>query len=42
MELNWVAYNRSNSGLPHDWVNCITIDNMDKKWIGTFGGMACI
>jgi len=35
---NTTCYDRANSGLPHDVVNSIAIDNNGMKWIGTYGG----
>ncbi|MBW6461346.1 MAG: hypothetical protein K0B08_12310 [Bacteroidales bacterium] len=38
---NTTFYNNANSGLPHNWVQEITIDANGTKWIGTWsGGMA--
>ena len=41
---NWTVYNRSNSGLPDNWVQALAIDGSDI-WIGTgtywcYGGLA--
>jgi len=36
--LNWTVYDTLNSGLPTEDISCITIDNSDTKWIGTYGG----
>jgi hypothetical protein len=33
-----VVYDKTNSGLPYNYISCITIDKDNKKWIGTFGG----
>ena len=33
--VNWTFYNESNSGLPNNKINCIVIDNLGIKWIGT-------
>ncbi len=38
--VNWIIYNRNNSGLPCDSVNTITIDGQGNKWIGTERGLA--
>lgn len=38
----WVSYSVTNSSLPNDQVNAITIDNKDVKWIGTAGGLVRI
>ncbi|GAB1442530.1 hypothetical protein MASR2M39_13660 [Ignavibacteriales bacterium] len=36
-----VYYNKSNSGLPHNFVQSIAIDQSGNKWIGTlYGGLA--
>lgn len=32
----WTNYDVSNSGLPHNWIGCITFDNNNVAWIGTF------
>ncbi len=38
---NMTFYNRSNSGLPDNWVLAIAIDGQGNKWIGTWwGGLA--
>jgi len=34
-DTDWTIYNNSNSGLRHNYVNCITIDKYGNKWIGT-------
>jgi ligand-binding sensor domain-containing protein len=31
---NFTTYNQSNSGLPNNWINTITIDGNGDKWIG--------
>lgn len=31
-------YNRSNSGLPYNFVFSIAIDESGNKWFGTYGG----
>ena len=31
-------YNKANSGLPHNGISCIAIDENNNKWIGAFGG----
>ena len=33
----WENYDVSNSDLPTNWINCITVDSENKKWIGTEG-----
>ncbi|MEJ5350849.1 MAG: two-component regulator propeller domain-containing protein [Melioribacteraceae bacterium] len=35
-----VIYNKSNSGLPSDFVSALLIDKHNKKWIGTNKGLA--
>lgn len=35
---SWTLYNVSNSGLPHNTVTDIAIDESGNKWISTFGG----
>ncbi|MDD2637074.1 MAG: T9SS type A sorting domain-containing protein [Bacteroidales bacterium] len=36
----WTHYNSANSGLPHDVMHCIAIDENDVIWIGTgYGGL---
>jgi ligand-binding sensor domain-containing protein len=35
----WVNYNTSNSGLPNNYINLITIDKFNNKWIGTEKGL---
>lgn len=32
---NWTIYSSSNSSIPFNYINTITIDNNGKKWIGT-------
>jgi len=34
----WIVYNTDNSGLPHDRVRSLAIDEQGNKWIGTDGG----
>jgi ligand-binding sensor domain-containing protein len=36
----WIVYDTTNSGLPHNWVSSVTIDDFGNKWIGTFAGLA--
>ncbi|CUT08818.1 Por secretion system C-terminal sorting domain-containing protein [Candidatus Kryptonium thompsonii] len=36
--VNWTVYNRSNSGLPNDYVHAVVIDGQGNKWVGTAGG----
>ncbi|HOZ30439.1 MAG TPA: T9SS type A sorting domain-containing protein [Bacteroidales bacterium] len=37
---DWTHYNSENSGLPHDVMHCIVIDENDIMWIGTgYGGL---
>lgn len=37
----WIVYDSSNSGLPHNIVTSIAIDDSVNKWIGThYGGLA--
>ena len=36
LRFQWTIYDVSNSGLPHDWIGCITFDNNNIAWIGTF------
>jgi len=31
---NWMVYNRSNSGLPYDYILCLAKDSKDVIWIG--------
>ena len=39
-EEGWTHYNSENSGLPHDVMHCIAIDENDVMWIGTgYGGL---
>jgi hypothetical protein len=35
---NWTVYNTSNSGLPHNYIYTLAIDQSNVKWIGTYGG----
>ncbi|MGE3825769.1 MAG: two-component regulator propeller domain-containing protein, partial [Bacteroidia bacterium] len=38
---NWIIYNTQNSGLPANEVLCVTQDDDNNKWIGTYwGGVA--
>lgn len=38
---NVILFNKSNSGLPDNWVTAVAIDNSGNKWIGTYyGGLA--
>ena len=34
----WIVYNTANSGLPHDRVWDLGIDEQGNIWIGTYGG----
>ncbi len=36
----WSLYTTSNSGLPHNNLSSLTIDQQDNIWIGTFNGLA--
>ena len=36
----WIVYTASNSGLPANGVNSITIDKNGNKWLATNGGVA--
>ena len=36
---NITLYNRSNSGLPYNWVNSIAIDGSGNKWMGSYEGV---
>ena len=35
----WMVYNTSNSEIPSNHINCITIDENNTKWIGTGEGL---
>ena len=37
-QAEWTIYDTDNSGIPHNYANCIAIDNNNNKWIGTRGG----
>lgn len=37
---NWTNYTKSNSGLVHDWVRSIAIDDKGNKWFVTGGGLS--
>jgi len=37
----WIVYNTANSGLPHNYVECLAFDAPGNIWIGTrWGGLA--
>ena len=36
----WKIFNTANSGLPHDLVYSIVLDEHENVWIGTDGGLA--
>ena len=36
----WINYNTTNSDIPSDSINCIAIDGLGNKWIGTYKGLA--
>lgn len=36
LRFRWTIYDVSNSGIPHNWIGCITFDNNNTAWIGTF------
>jgi ligand-binding sensor domain-containing protein len=38
----WVTYHTSNSLLPSDQVNAITVSNKNVKWMATANGLACL
>ncbi|MEI6577062.1 MAG: two-component regulator propeller domain-containing protein [Bacteroidota bacterium] len=35
--LTWTTYNTSNSGIPSDFISCITKDSLQNIWLGTKG-----
>jgi len=38
---NWIVYNKQNSGIASNTVNCIEIDSSNHKWIGhPFSGLS--
>ena len=39
-DIDFTIYNTSNSPLPHNTINCITIDEIGNLWIGTRSGLA--
>jgi hypothetical protein len=39
---NWTIYDTANSGLPHNRIYDIFVDDMDIKWFGTYGGLAVL
>jgi|GEM_PF-1048721 len=36
---SWTVYNTSNSGLPNNYIWCLTIDNDNNIWAGTTGAL---
>jgi len=34
----WIVYDTVNSGLPHNFVDCLAFDAPGNEWIGTEGG----
>jgi hypothetical protein len=39
---NWTIYDTANSGLPHNQVYDIFVDDMNVKWFGTHGGLTLL
>ncbi|MCH8032778.1 MAG: hypothetical protein IH950_03335 [Bacteroidetes bacterium] len=39
-DIEFTNFNETNSPLPDNSINCITVDNVNKIWIGTNLGIA--